>query len=322
MSRPRAPPRRATRCGALSVGAFDATTLLPESYSSEGPTDDGRLKPDISAPTNVLITPGDPESEAITSCGGTSCATPHVARRGGAALAAGRGRRRRGQRRAARARPARRAGARHGRPGPDTVFGAGGCGSTSPRRCMGAPAPGARTRSCAAPSRSRCRSPTTGTLGLVQPHGRRALRSSRRSRRAASCRRPGRRRASPPARTLLELTASDQTRQRRHLPRHPPRRQRRRRASLRDPGSARARAKVRISASVLDPGSGLAGRPRIAFGDGAHANGFHLAHVYKRPGRYIVTDRARPTARATRRRCSASCAYVRFRARSGGPDQG
>jgi Subtilase family/PKD domain len=60
--------------GSLTVGAFDATTLEPEDYSSEGPTDDGRPKPDLAAPTNVAITGG--------SCGGTSCATPHA---GGAA---------------------------------------------------------------------------------------------------------------------------------------------------------------------------------------------------------------------------------------------
>ncbi|MDX6510748.1 MAG: hypothetical protein QOE36_252, partial [Gaiellaceae bacterium] len=56
--------------GSLSIGAFDATTLEPEPYSSEGPTDDGRPKPDLAAPTNVAITGG--------SCGGTSCAAPHA----------------------------------------------------------------------------------------------------------------------------------------------------------------------------------------------------------------------------------------------------
>ena len=60
--------------GSLTIGAFDATTLEPEGYSSEGPTDDGRPKPDLAAPTNVAITGG--------SCGGTSCAAPHA---GGAA---------------------------------------------------------------------------------------------------------------------------------------------------------------------------------------------------------------------------------------------
>jgi hypothetical protein len=65
---------------------------------------------------------------------------------------------------------------------------------------------------------------------------------------------------------------------------------------LRSPQRARARAKVKIWASVLDVGSGLATRPLISFGDGAKARGFHLAHRYKRPGHYIVsidaTDRA------------------------------
>ena len=49
---------------------------------------------------------------------------------------------------------------------------------------------------------------------------------------------------------------------------------------------------MRVSASVLDIGSGLAGRPLITFGDGAKARGFHLAHRYKRQGRYTVTIRA------------------------------
>jgi hypothetical protein len=60
--------------GSLSVGAYDVMTLEPEPYSSEGPTDDGRPKPDLAAPTNVAISGG--------SCGGTSCAAPHA---GGAA---------------------------------------------------------------------------------------------------------------------------------------------------------------------------------------------------------------------------------------------
>jgi hypothetical protein len=65
---------------------------------------------------------------------------------------------------------------------------------------------------------------------------------------------------------------------------------------LRSPLRARAHAKVRVSASVLDVGSGLAARPLIAFGDGGKGRGFRLAHIYKRPGRYVVsiqaTDRA------------------------------
>jgi hypothetical protein len=58
---------------------------------------------------------------------------------------------------------------------------------------------------------------------------------------------------------------------------------------LRGPQRAVTGAKVRIFASVLDTGSGLAGRPHIVFGDGTHASGFHLAHRYKRAGRYVVT---------------------------------
>jgi hypothetical protein len=60
------------------------------------------------------------------------------------------------------------------------------------------------------------------------------------------------------------------------------------------------RAKVHVSASVLDVGSGLAARPLITFGDGGKARGFHLAHRYTRPGRYVVTilciDRAGNTS--------------------------
>jgi hypothetical protein len=60
---------------------------------------------------------------------------------------------------------------------------------------------------------------------------------------------------------------------------------------LRVAGRARVRAKVRVSASVSDPGSGLARLPRVTFGDGSKATGFHLAHRYKRPGRYVVAFR-------------------------------
>ena len=64
------------------------------------------------------------------------------------------------------------------------------------------------------------------------------------------------------------------------------------RLRIRSPQRAKAGVKVRISASVLDPGSGLAGGPRISFGDGKGANGFRLAHRYKRAGRYVITIRA------------------------------
>ena len=56
--------------GALSVGAFNVNTLAIPDYSTEGPTDDGRLKPDLAAPTAVAVMGG-----YFT---GTSAAAPHV----------------------------------------------------------------------------------------------------------------------------------------------------------------------------------------------------------------------------------------------------
>jgi Subtilase family len=68
--------------GAITVGAVDAKTDIVESFSSQGPTADGRAKPDLSGPDDV-------SSYAYASVGGdaffgTSAATPHVA--GAAAL--------------------------------------------------------------------------------------------------------------------------------------------------------------------------------------------------------------------------------------------
>ena len=72
----------ATSLSSLSVGATwwsdDALTI----YSSGGPTGDGRLKPDLSAPTEVQNS-----SYAAQGFGGTSAAAPHVA--GAAALVLG-----------------------------------------------------------------------------------------------------------------------------------------------------------------------------------------------------------------------------------------
>jgi hypothetical protein len=280
--------------GAFSVGAFDATTLLPESYSSEGPTDDGRLKPDIAAPTNVLITPGDPESEAINSCGGTSCATPHVggaaaliwgevAADGGAGSVAQRVR----DRLTAQALDV-------GTPGADTVFGAGRLRLDLAAPVLGTPQPadGATVRGIVALTL-----PITeeGTLGLLQltvdgaplpatlaPSG--ILQATWPTAGLA------------PGPHAFVLTASDQSgnvatfKLSLNVDNDAPR------VRLRAPLHADTGDKVRISASVRDPGSGLAGRPRVEFGDGAGADGFRLAHRYERAGRYIVsisaTDRA------------------------------
>lgn len=64
--------------GALSVGAVGWRSGALKDYSSQGPTVDGRTKPDLTAPTDVRTTSYD------YPYGGTSAAAPHVA--GAAAL--------------------------------------------------------------------------------------------------------------------------------------------------------------------------------------------------------------------------------------------
>jgi hypothetical protein len=251
------------------VGAFDATTLLPESYSSEGPTDDGRLKPDIAAPTNVLITSGDPESEAVNACGGTSCAAPHVggaaallwaevAADGGAGSVAQRVR----DRLVAQALDV-------GVPGPDSVFGAGRLRLDLAAPVLGTPtpAPNSLVRGTVALSLPLA---DAGTLGLVQL-------TAEGSPLVATLAPGGILQASWPTAGLpagphvLGLTVSDQSGNvaaytiTLRVDNQPPR------VRLRSPLKARVGAKVRVSASVLDVGSGLAGRPRFLFGDGKGA---------------------------------------------------
>ena len=68
----------ATARSALSVGAVDARTDRIEDFSSRGPTDDGRMKPDVSAPDNtVSVAYGRGGSPGRFP--GTSAAAPHVA---------------------------------------------------------------------------------------------------------------------------------------------------------------------------------------------------------------------------------------------------
>jgi subtilisin family serine protease len=63
--------------GALTVGATNWRDGLLEPYSSQGPTTDGRAKPDLTAPVRV-------STATYGEFDGTSAAAPHVA--GAAAL--------------------------------------------------------------------------------------------------------------------------------------------------------------------------------------------------------------------------------------------
>lgn len=60
--------------GAISVGAHDVTTDDLAWYSSQGPTDDGRLKPDLVGPSHVVTKTDRPHRFT-----GTSAAAPHIA---------------------------------------------------------------------------------------------------------------------------------------------------------------------------------------------------------------------------------------------------
>jgi hypothetical protein len=65
--------------GALGVGAIDQTIDQLEDFSSQGPTDDSRLKPEICGPDNTLS-----HQLQLNPFVGTSAAAPHIA--GAAAL--------------------------------------------------------------------------------------------------------------------------------------------------------------------------------------------------------------------------------------------
>ena len=63
-----------TALGAIAVGAVNWKTLKPEYYSSRGPTNDGRIKPDFVGPARVST-----DSYGGGGFWGTSAAAPHVA---------------------------------------------------------------------------------------------------------------------------------------------------------------------------------------------------------------------------------------------------
>ena len=65
----------ATAGSALAVGAVDVATKTLQSYSSQGPTDDNRLKPEVSAPDNTASASYSKQGGRFP---GTSAACPHV----------------------------------------------------------------------------------------------------------------------------------------------------------------------------------------------------------------------------------------------------
>lgn len=66
---------------AIAVGAVDYSTLVTETYSGRGPESDGRIKPDVMAPTNTT-TASNAGYTALRLFNGTSGATPYGAAAG------------------------------------------------------------------------------------------------------------------------------------------------------------------------------------------------------------------------------------------------
>ncbi len=63
----------------LTVGATEDVTLLATDFSSRGPTNDGRIKPEIVGMGRDLYTASDESDASYTTASGTSFATPQVA---------------------------------------------------------------------------------------------------------------------------------------------------------------------------------------------------------------------------------------------------
>jgi len=113
-------PTPGDAAGGISVGAVTWRGNGAKAYSSQGPTDDGRLKPDVVAPTDTRMM----GPNGFRSVGGTSIAAPNAAGAAAVLLAA--------ERRAGRFPSAAEVRGQIiglaldlGVPGPDNVFGAG-----------------------------------------------------------------------------------------------------------------------------------------------------------------------------------------------------
>ncbi len=113
-------PTPGDAAGSITVGAVDWRGNALKKYSSQGPTDDGRVKPEVSAPTNTQAM----GPNGFRGVGGTSIAAPNAA--GAAAVLLAAARRAGGSPSAAEVRSQLLGLALDlGAPGPDDVFGWG-----------------------------------------------------------------------------------------------------------------------------------------------------------------------------------------------------